>query len=91
MAANSPWPFAPIGAGLATLAAAQGRSRVKNRRACMEKGRLTEVDATKKESAEVEAQLLRMLKLTRLFVFYGMYVSGIYKVEGLLSASVAWL
>ena len=91
MAANSPWQFAPIGAGLATLAAAQGRSRVKNRRVCLEKRRQTHLESIKKESAEEGRQLLRMLKLTPLIVFYGMYVSGIYKAEGILSASVAWL
>lgn len=91
MAANSPWQFAPIGAGLATLAAAQGCSRVKNRRVCLEKRRKMHLESIKKESAEEERQLLRMLKLTPLIVFYGMYVSGIYKAEGLLSASVAWL
>ncbi|MDQ7730635.1 hypothetical protein [Halomonas sp. SpR8] len=45
----------------------------------------------KEESAEEGRQLLRMLKLSPLIVFYGIYVSGIYKSEGLLSASVAWL
>ncbi|MGJ3257114.1 MAG: hypothetical protein ACFE0K_12420 [Alcanivorax sp.] len=45
----------------------------------------------KEDAAEEGRQLLRMLKLSPLIVFYGMYVSGIYKSEGLLSASVAWL
>ena len=57
----------------------------------MEKRRQTHLESIKKESAEEGRQLLRMLKLTPLIVFYGMYVSGIYKAEGLLSASVAWL
>jgi len=57
----------------------------------LENRRQTHLESIKKESAEEERQLLRMLKLTPLIVFYGMYVSGIYKAEGLLSASVAWL
>ena len=57
----------------------------------MEKRRQTHLESIKKESAEEGRQLLRMLKLTPLIVFYGMYVSGIYKAEGPLSASVAWL
>jgi len=68
-----------------------GRSRVKNRRVCLENRSHTHLKSIKKESAEEGRQLLRMLKLTPLIVFYGMYVSGIYKAEGLLSASVAWL
>ena len=57
----------------------------------MENRRQTHLESIKKESAEEERQILRMLKLTPLIVFYGMYVSGIYKAEGILSASVAWL
>ena len=68
-----------------------GRSRVKNRRVCLKNRRQTHLESINKESAEEERQLLRILKLTPLIVFYGMYVSGIYKAEGLLSASVAWL
>ena len=57
----------------------------------MESQRQSNSESIKKESAEEGRQLLRMLKISPLIVFYGMYVSGIYKSEGLLSASVAWL
>ena len=57
----------------------------------MESQRQSNLESIKKESAEEGRQLLRMLKISPLIVFYGMYVSGIYKSEGLLSASVAWL
>ncbi|MEQ3722862.1 hypothetical protein [Alcanivorax sp.] len=57
----------------------------------MENQQQSHLESIKKESAEEGRQILRMLKLTPLIVFYGMYVSGIYKSEGFLSASVSWM
>lgn len=57
----------------------------------MEHQRQSHLESIKEESAEEGRQLLRMLKLLPLIVLYGIHVSGIYKSEGLLSASVAWL
>lgn len=60
-------------------------------RVYLEDQRQSRLDSIKKESAKEGRQLLRMLKISPLAVFYVMYVSGIYKSEGLLSASIAWL
>lgn len=57
----------------------------------MEHQRQSLLESIKEESAEVERQLFRILKILPMVVFYNMYVAGIYKSEGFLSALVAWL
>lgn len=56
----------------------------------MEHERRALLESINKESAEVERHLFRVLKLLPLVALYSMYVSGIYKSEGPLSALLAW-
>lgn len=60
-------------------------------RSNLEHQRQSHLVSIKEESAEEGRQLLRMLKLLPLIVLYSIHVSSIYKSEGILSASVAWL